>query len=243
MCRLGSVCSSEGAVGTTWYSTSHLTHCVQKHIRCFFGKAGLQAAQQAESIHSLPEGMQCSALPCMAGIQARGFTSLSSLQQDIFDQRHHHSTAHSTLPVLPGVCSSHSEFHAALFALHGMWYRRSSYPKCALHTLQTGRCALRDRLRAHMRRRAYHVVNVLKHIQHQHTQVLRRRPQGGHIWTMRIRTLVACQVQLLQVPVLSRKATQHSLCIDQACALCSGSASLKHGVACVSGALSCLCGK
>ena len=57
------------------------------------------------------------------------------------------------------------------------------------------------------------MIHVLQHVQHQHAQVLRHRPQGGHVRAMRVRTLMACQVQLLQVPVLSMSFCQQSMCM------------------------------
>ena len=47
---------------------------------------------------------------------------------------------------------------------------------------------------------ACHVLDVLQHIQHQHLQPLRARPQRGHVWSMRIRALVPRQIELLQTP-------------------------------------------
>ena len=52
---------------------------------------------------------------------------------------------------------------------------------------------------------ACHVLDVLQHIQHQHSQPLRARPQCRHVWPMCVRALVPSQVQLLQNPAGNAK--------------------------------------
>lgn len=59
---------------------------------------------------------------------------------------------------------------------------------------------------------AYQRIGVLQDIQDKYTKVLGFGPYGGHVRVLRLRALVASQVQLLQIP--AREAKRQSACLQ-----------------------------